>query len=93
MRCSIRRSAPRDAVVVGQTWKHPNKNGGPDRRFANNRQLPICLYESIYLRSPNGLNELLQVSSRGHAQHLSAAAQRLVTTIGVRNNSLALPRL
>ncbi len=84
---------PRDALVVGQTWKHPNKNGGPDRRFSNNRQLPICLYESIHLRSRNGLNELLQVSSNGRAQLLSAAARRLVTTIGVRENALALPKL
>lgn len=87
-------AVPRDAVVVGQTWKHPNKNGGPDRRFANNRELPICLYESIYLRSGNGLNELLQVSSNGRTQALSAAARRLVVTIGVRNdNALALPSL
>jgi hypothetical protein len=86
-------AVPQDALVVGQTWKHPNKNGGPDRRFANNFQLPICLYESILLRSRNGLNELLQVSSRGGAEHLSAAARRLVTTIGVRENFLSLPSL
>lgn len=86
-------AVPRDATIVGQTWKHPNKNGGPDRRFANNRQLPICLYESIHLRSRNGLNELLQVSSNGRAQHLSAAARKLVATTGTRNNSLALPAL
>lgn len=84
---------PRDARVVGQTWKHPNKNGGPDRRFANNRQLPICLYESIHLRSRNGLNELLQVSSNGRAQLLSAAARGLVTTIGKRDSARALPNL
>jgi hypothetical protein len=86
-------AVPRDAQVVGQTWKHPNKNGGPDRRFANNRQLPICLYESIHLRSRNGLNELLQVSSNGRAQLLSAAARRLVTTTGKRDSALALPAL
>jgi hypothetical protein len=86
-------AVPRDALVVGQTWKHPNKNGGPDRRFANNRQVPICLYESIHLRSGNGLNELLQVSSNGRAQHLSAAARRLVAALGVRDKSLALPGL
>jgi hypothetical protein len=84
---------PREALVVGQTWKHPNKNGGPDRRFASNRQLPICLYESIYLRSRNGLNELLQVSSHGRAQPFSEAARRLTVTIGAQSNLLALPNL
>jgi len=86
-------AVPRDALVVGQTWKHPSKNGGPDRRFANNRQLPIWLYESIHLRSRNGLNELLQVSSHGRAQPLSEAARRLVTTIGMQDNSPPLPSL
>jgi hypothetical protein len=30
-----------DAEVVGQTWKYLKK-GGPDQRFKDNRQLPIC---------------------------------------------------
>lgn len=86
-------AVPRDAQVVGQTWKHPNKNGGPDRRFANNRQLPICLYESIHLTSRNGLNELLQVSTNGRTQALAAAARQLVAALGSRANTLALPSL
>jgi len=84
---------PRDALVVGQTWKHPNKGGGPDRRFANNRQLPICLYESIHLRSRNGLNELLQVSSNGRTKILAAAARNLIAAVGSRGRALALPAL
>src|SRR5437868_789287 len=35
---------PSDATVVDQTWRYVNRKGGPDRRFSNNRQLPICLY-------------------------------------------------
>lgn len=84
---------PRDALIVGQTWKHPNKNGGPDRRFSNNRQLPICLYESIHLRSRNGLNELLQVSTSGRTQPLATAVRGLVATLGVRDNAQVLPGL
>jgi len=30
---------PHDAIVVDQTWRYVNRNGGPDRRFKNNRQL------------------------------------------------------
>ncbi|TCP96739.1 uncharacterized protein DUF4236 [Sphingomonas sp. PP-F2F-A104-K0414] len=86
-------AVPRDAQVVGQTWKHPNKNGGPDRRFANNRQLPICLYESIHLHSGNGLNELLQVSTNGRAQPLASAARRLASVLGAREQTAALPAL
>jgi hypothetical protein len=86
-------AVPSDAQVVGQTWKHPNKSGGPDRRFANNRQLPICLYESIHLHSRNGLNELLQVSTNGRTQALASATRRLASALGTRNQAAALPAL
>ncbi|MFD1787523.1 hypothetical protein ACFSC3_08060 [Sphingomonas floccifaciens] len=78
---------------MGQTWKHPNKSGGPDRRFADNRQLPICLYETIHLQSRNGLNELLQVSSNGRAQALASAAGRLASVLGAPSQTPALPPL
>jgi len=38
------------------------KNGGPDRRFKNNRQLPICLYSELWFKSNTGLNEKIQIS-------------------------------
>ncbi|TDE35441.1 hypothetical protein E1B25_17530 [Antarcticimicrobium sediminis] len=40
-------AAPSDATMVGQTWKYVNKNGSPDRRFKDNRQLPICLFQEM----------------------------------------------
>lgn len=40
-------SAPRDAQVVGYTWRYARRDGGPDRRFNNNRQLPQCRYQSV----------------------------------------------
>ena len=54
---------PRDSQVVGQTWKYVNKSGGPDRRFKDNRQLPICLYGEIELSSISGLNTVLMFSN------------------------------
>ncbi|WP_276692114.1 hypothetical protein [Acidaminococcus massiliensis] len=40
---------PNDAEVIGQTWLKVNKNGTPDKRFKDNRQLPICAYgTSLY---------------------------------------------
>lgn len=58
---------PSDARVVDHTWAHPNKSGGPDRRFKNNRQIPICLYEAMHFTSNSGLNELLEFSRTGVA--------------------------
>jgi hypothetical protein len=36
-------SVPGDATIVDRTWQYVNKNGGPDRRFNNNREIPIAL--------------------------------------------------
>lgn len=56
-------SVPSDATVVGTTWRYVNKSGGPDRRFKDNRQIPIAQYGTIELRSSKGLNIHLDTSS------------------------------
>ena len=54
---------PEDAQVIGQTWQYVNKNGTPDKRYKNNRQLPICLYGVVRLKSASGVNVEMQVSN------------------------------
>ena len=61
-------SVPKDAQVVDYTWRFVNKKGGPDRRFANNWQLPIAEYGFIELQSTQGLNIHLHVSNREAAR-------------------------
>ena len=56
-------AVPKDAKVVDYTWQYVNNNGTPDRRFKNNRRLPICLYGQVFLRSDSGLNVELQISN------------------------------
>lgn len=53
---------PRDSRQVDTTWKYVNVRGGPDRRFNNNRQLPVMLYGRLVLASPHGLNRVWDVS-------------------------------
>jgi len=53
---------PSDSRVIGQTWRYVNKNGGPDRRFKDNYQIPIAQYEEVHFTSTSGLNELLHIS-------------------------------
>lgn len=53
---------PGDAVVVDYTWQYVNKNGGPDRRFNNNRQLPVCNYSEYKFTSDTGIFEILTTS-------------------------------
>ena len=54
---------PSDAQVVGQTWQHPTKSGEPDKRYKNNKQIPICLYGEIKLTSHLGLNTIFICSN------------------------------
>ncbi|MCS5596723.1 MAG: DUF4236 domain-containing protein [Alphaproteobacteria bacterium] len=69
--------APKDARVIDHTWQFVNKSGGPDRRFNNNRQLPICLYEDIHFSSSTGLNELIQFSKLGNSASFKNAIIKL----------------
>ena len=54
---------PKDATILGYTWKYVNKNGSRDRRYSNNYQLPVCKYGKIIITSPQGLNVELQCSN------------------------------
>lgn len=75
------RSVPSDTEVVGQTWRYVNRNGSPDRRFKDNRTIPICQYAYIQFSSPSGLNERIMVSRPAVAQyfhdHLKYARSRM----------------
>jgi hypothetical protein len=68
---------PGDARVVDRTWRYVNKSGGPDRRFSDNPELPIALYEELSLQSSSGLNEKLQLSRVGATAFFIAAVQQL----------------
>ena len=74
-------TVPRDAKVVDHTWRYVNKNGTPDRRFNNNRQIPICQYEELEITSGGGVREILQISRLGISQHLELAISAAVDAI------------
>jgi hypothetical protein len=52
-----------DSKQVGTTWRYVRKDGGPDRRFNNNRQLPVMLYGVVTAMSSHGLNLVLHTSN------------------------------
>lgn len=54
---------PNDAKVVGSTWHKVNKDGSPDRRFAQNFEIPIVEYGFLRFTSPLGLYEEFLVSN------------------------------
>jgi hypothetical protein len=75
-------AVPSDAQVVDQTWRYVNRNGGPDRRFNNNRQIPIVLYAELHLTSPRGLNIVVESSNLDKATALKDAIERYKVSEG-----------
>lgn len=68
---------PKDAEIIDKTWEYVNKRGGPDKRFKDNRQLPVVLYEEVHFSSNTGLNERIQLSCSGRAATLAKAINKV----------------
>jgi hypothetical protein len=75
---------PSDTRIVDKTWRYVNKKGGPDRRFNNNREIPIVIYEAILLASKSGLRELFQASRTGIGVQFDATVKKLASAISQR---------
>lgn len=64
---------PNDSNVVDRTWQYVRKDGGPDMRFRNNRQIPIAQYGHIELTSQSGMNLHFHISNLSYAQQFEQA--------------------
>ncbi len=76
-------AVPRDAKVIDYTWRYVNKKGGPDRRFSNNPELPICKYEELSLTSPSGLNKILYLSRTGVSEGFKKSLKYLADVLKI----------
>lgn len=70
-------AVPSDARVIDRTWQYVNKKGGPDRRFKNNRELPVCAYNQFNLSTPDGLDVRFIGSKEGGFDALAAALDKV----------------
>ena len=67
-----------DATVVGQTYKYTNKNGTPDKRFANNYTIPVVRYGDLRLDSDGGINDRYLFSNFDKFTEFSKALTKFV---------------
>lgn len=72
---------PPDAERAGHTWARVNSDGGRDRRFKDNYQIPVALYGGIALESTTGLREEYQASRVQAAQAFVAAFHDLQAAV------------
>ena len=64
---------PSDTTVSRYSWQYVNRDGSPDKRFKDNKKVPICWYGGIYIQSPEGLNVAIFVSNLNLASELEIA--------------------
>lgn len=79
---------PRDSQQVDTTWQYVNVKGGPERRFKNNRKLPVMLYGEMDLSAPGGLHWLMQFSRAPLAETL---ARTLSAAPPIRKSDAPVP--
>ncbi|HEY0193731.1 MAG TPA: hypothetical protein VGC42_21590 [Kofleriaceae bacterium] len=80
-RCVWDEALPYDARVVGETWKFVRRDGGPDGRFNNNRQIPVVMTASLTLRSSTGLDIAVQSAKIEAAGRLAAECRTYRSTV------------
>lgn len=71
-------NVPKDANIVDYTWQYVNKSGGPDKRFKDNKKIPICEYEVIDLNSNTGLQEKIHASKVGLFKGFSSSLEKKI---------------
>lgn len=71
-------ATPKDAEIVGYTWQYVNKNGSPDKRYSNNRQLPKCNYGTLAFKSGTGLNVIIYISNVNNARQFSNIVKKMI---------------
>ena len=71
---------PSDARVIDRTWRYVNKRGRPDKRFKDNKELPVVLYEELIFTSDSGLQEHYQLSKPGVADAFKKAVFGLTSS-------------
>ncbi|MGH3774320.1 MAG: hypothetical protein ACRDRR_01065 [Pseudonocardiaceae bacterium] len=66
-------AVPSDSLVLGHTWQYVNVKGGPDRRFKNNRRLPILQYGHLTLSGEGGYSATFDFSNPRASSELAEA--------------------
>ena len=69
---------PEDTKVVGYTWSKVNKDGTPDKRYKDNRELPICEYGTIKISSKSGLNIQMHCSNANNTRKFRELLEMMV---------------
>lgn len=72
---------PGDAKVISQAWQYSNKDGSRDKRFKDNRQIPIVHYAELSFQSASGLDECYMLSNVAATEAFAGALKALIVEL------------
>ena len=64
---------PKDSELIYKVWEKSNKDGSRDKRFSNNRQIPVMEYGVISFTTETGVNERYMFSNAASARAFVSA--------------------
>ncbi len=86
-------AVPSDSELVGHTWRYVNVKGGPDRRFKDNRQIPILRYGRLTLTGKAGYQAIFDFSTPTASSALASGLTEMATAKHARpRNEIAVQR-
>lgn len=72
---------PSDSVCVGEVWERSNKDGSRDKRYADNKLLPVMEYGELEFRSVSGVYEKYMISNATAASRFVDALKNFTAVI------------
>ena len=72
---------PLDSKRVGEVWERSNKDGSRDKRYADNKLIPVMEYGEITFRSSSGVHEKYMISDARNAERFASALTKFVSCI------------
>ena len=89
---------PSDSEMIGKTWAKSNKNGTRDKRFRDNRELPVMRYGTMSLSAGGGLDEAFMFSNSDACRSFVESITAMKSTLragpqkGLGNRPKAIPQ-
>jgi hypothetical protein len=72
---------PKDSKQLSEVWEKSNKDGTRDKRFADNRQLPVMEYGEITFSSKSGISEKYMISNCDSAKEFVQSIQYFISKL------------
>jgi hypothetical protein len=74
---------PQDSRRISEVWERANKDGSRDKRFSDNRLLPVMEYGEITFKSKTGIYEKYMISNCQYADNFVNALNRFISLLPV----------